>query len=184
MILKVEAIVIGKRRSLEQDLSITLLTRQLGKIYVRAKNAQKITSSRLGSLQLGNSIIANLQESHQTYWLWQSTSTYSFLGKAKTLTQANLLFYTLEMISKLLPEKSEQEEIYLETKEAIQAIEKQQVGKLIRHQINIIHHLGYGIPEIISTKLKQEDFRSASTLLRHHIENILGKPLQSNKLFS
>ncbi len=88
------------------------------------------------------------------------------------------------MISKLLPEKSEQEEIYLETKEAIQAIEKQQVGKLIRHQINIIHHLGYGIPEIISTKLKQEDFRSASTLLRHHIENILGKPLQSNKLFS
>ena len=53
-------IVINKKTTKESDLLITLLTPKMGKIVAIAKGAKNIKSSRLGNLQLGNTIKAQL----------------------------------------------------------------------------------------------------------------------------
>ena len=55
-----QGIVIKSRYLGESDLSVTLLTKDLGKINVTAKGAKNIKSTRLGSLQLGNIIKVHL----------------------------------------------------------------------------------------------------------------------------
>ena len=178
-----KAIVIGKKNTGEQDIQIILFTENIGKIYAKAKGASKITSSRLGSLQLGNTILCTLSK-QSPYFISQSKSTYNFLQTQKTLSQTNLLFFLLELINRITPTGDSNIELFREVEKSIQSIDKSQVGLFIKHELNIISLLGYGIPQSITDYLAKSDFRNAQQNIQHYIESIIDKPLQSKKLFS
>lgn len=176
-------IVIKRSNYQESDYFITLLTPDLGKISCLAKGVKSLKSSRLGSLQLGNIIKANLYTKDKFIWLSESQNVEPFLQDNKSLTQLNLLFYILEIINHFIADNQVIVGIYPIVVELIQAINNNQFAQLIKNEINLINVLGFGLPSEINELYQSRDYKSCQLQIKKHLESIIEKPLQSSKLF-
>lgn len=176
-------IVINKKTSKESDLVITLLTPHLGKIIALAKGAKNIKSTRLGNLQLGNTIKVQLYQKDDFNWISDSQNIYPFLQNSKTLTQLNLLFYFLEIVNQLIAENQHIEHIFEISQNIIAAINKNQFKQYIQNEIKFLELLGFGLPNEIKQSFFKKDYKTSQKLIQHFFESITEKPLQSNKLF-
>jgi len=176
-------LVINKKTIRDNDLLITLLTPELGKIVALAKGAKSIKSSRISSLQLGNTIKAHLFQNQNQYWISESQSLTSYLRYPKSLTQHNLLFYFLEYINLLIAENQQIDGIYQISSNIIQAIEKENVKNYIKNEIDLVKLLGFGVPPEIIEYYQKSEFHSCQKLLKTFLESIVEKRLESNKLF-
>lgn len=176
-------IVIKSKTIKESDLIVTLLTPNLGKITVLAKGAKNIKSSRLGSLQLGNIIKAHLYQKNDFLWLAESTTVSQFLRTKKNLTQLNLLFYFLELLNYFIADNQQINTIYPIAEKVITAINYNNLAEFIKYEITFVQALGFGLPENIQKIYDQKDYITCQKLLKTHLESIIEKPLQSNKLF-
>ena len=176
-------LVINKRTSKEDDLTITLLTPTMGKIIVRALGAKKIKSSRLSTLQLGNTIKAQLYTKYNQTWLSESQTLTSFLHHQKSLTQHNLLFYFLELINQLIVENQHTPGIYEISAAIVQAIDQNNFKEYIKNEIELLKVLGFGVPETITSHFMANDFQSCQKFIKSFLESLIEKKLESNKLF-
>jgi DNA repair protein RecO (recombination protein O) len=176
-------IVIKVKTYKETDLLITLLTPSLGKITALAKGAKNIKSSRLGSLQLGNVIKAHLYQKNDFLWLSESTTITQFLRSKKNLTQLNLLFYFLEILNYFIADNQQLEGIYPVAENLIKSINNNQLIQFIKYEIQFIHILGFGVPSEIELSFDHKEYIECQKLIKHHLESIIEKPLESNKLF-
>lgn len=177
------AIVINKRKTKENDLLITLLTPKLGKITTLAKGAQNIKSRRIGSLQLGNTIKAQLYQKNDFIWLSECQTTDPFLQTNKNLIQINLLFYFLEILNKLIAENQQIENIYQISQKIINSINKNQLKSYIKNEILFMKTLGFGVPPEINKYFEKGDYKTTQQLIKKFFESVIEKPLESNKLF-
>lgn len=180
----VTGIVINKRTYKDNDLFVTLLTPNYGKINCLAKGAKNIKSRRLGNLQLGNIVKASLYEKDNFTWLSESTSIKSFLQTNKNLVQLNLLFLFLEFINQLVAENQNIPKVYETCQKIISAIDKNQLKHFILNEINLIKILGFGVPENIISSYNTNNFKTTQNLLKNYFESIVEKPIESNKLFT
>lgn len=176
-------IVIKTKTVKESDISVTLLTPTLGKIVVLAKGARNIKSTRLGSLQLGNIIKANLYRKNNFLWLSESVTLSQFLHIKKNLTQLNLLFYILEIINYFVAENQDIPGIYQISEKIIDAINRNRLASFIKYEIEFIELLGFGVPPQILPLFENQDYINCQKQIKLHLESIIEKPLQSNKLF-
>jgi DNA repair protein RecO (recombination protein O) len=176
-------IVIKSKTIKESDLLVTLLTPNLGKITVLAKGAKNIKSSRLGSLQLGNIIKAQLYQKNDFLWLSESITISQFLHTKKNLTQLNLLFYFLEVLNYFIAENQQINQIYPIAEKVILAINRNNLNNFIKYEIEFIRALGFGLPVNIQQTFNDRDYINCQKLIKTHLESIIEKPLQSNKLF-
>ena len=176
-------IVINKKTIKETDLLITLLTPKQGKIVALAKGAKNIKSSRLSSLQLGNTIKVQLYQKNDFLWLSEAQTITPFLQSQKNLTQINLLFYFLEILNRLIAENQHIEKIYQISQEIIDAINQNQLNRYIKNEILFLETLGFGVPEEINKYFAKKDYKTAQQLIKGFFESIIEKPLESNKLF-
>ena len=176
-------IVINKKTVKETDLLITLLTPRLGKIIALAKGAKNIKSSRLSSLQLGNTVKVQLYQKNDFLWLSEAQTITPFLQSEKNLTQLNLLFYFLEILNRLIAENQQIENIYQISQEIIDAINQNQLNRYIKNEILFIETLGFGIPNEINQYFEKKDYKTTQQLIKGFFESIIEKPLESNKLF-
>jgi len=177
-------IVIKSQFVRESDIRVTLLTPNLGKIIVTAKGAKNIKSSRLGSLQLGNIIKTHLYKKGDYLWLSESTTISQFLQDKKHLTQINLLFYFLEILNNFIADNQHIPGVYEISEKIIMAITDNQLAQFINYEIKFIDTLGFGLPKNIIETYKEKEFVACQKLIRQHLESILEKPLQSNKMFN
>jgi len=178
-----EAIVINHRSLKEVDSLITLLTPRDGKIVALAKGAKNIRSTRLGSLQLGNTIKVHLYQKNDFIWISEAQTINQFLQTDKSLTQLNLLFYFLEIINRFIAENQQIEGIYTISKNIIESINKNQVNRYIENEIKLLDNLGFGTPPEINTSFAKKDYPVTQKLIKNFFESIIEKPLESNKLF-
>lgn len=176
-------IVINKRKVHESDLLITLLTPNKGKILALAKGVQNIKSNRLGSLQLGNTIKAQIYTKNENAWISEAQSVTQFLQKEKSLTQINLLFYFLEILNHFIADNQQIEGVFPISQKIIQAINQNKFKNYILNEMNFIKILGFGLPPEIEKYYEKEDYRTAQNLIKTFLESIIEKPLESNKLF-
>jgi len=176
-------IVINKKTIKETDLLITLLTPRNGKIVTLAKGAKNIKSSRLSSLQLGNTIKAQLYQKNDFLWLSEAKTITPFLQSEKNLTQINLLFYFLEILNRFIAENQQIENIYQISQEIIDAINQNQLNRYIKNEILFLEALGFGVPNEINLYFQKKDYKTTQQLIRGFFESIIEKPLESNKLF-
>ncbi len=176
-------IVINKKTVKETDLLITLLTPRNGKIVALAKGAKNIKSSRLSSLQLGNTIKAQIYKKNDYLWLSESQTIIPFLQHDKNLTQLNLLFYFLEVLNRLVAENQQIESIYKISQEIIDAINHNQLNRYIKNEILFLEQIGFGIPSEIEKYFQKKDYKTTQQLIKGFFESIIEKPLESNKLF-
>lgn len=178
------ALVINKKTTKEADLLITLLTPTRGKIYVTAKGAQNIKSSRLSSLQLGNTIKAQIYQKNNHAWLSESVTQKSILQSQKNLSQLNLLFYLLEIINRFIATDQHTDQLYDLCQQLIDSISKNQFAHFIHYQIKLIELLGFGPPDEIITLFADKEYRLCQQQIYHYLESIIDRPFQSSKLFS
>jgi len=176
-------IVINKKTIKETDLLVTLLTPRQGKIIALAKGAKNIKSSRLSSLQLGNTIKVQLYQKNDFLWLSEAQTINPFLQSEKNLTQLNLLFYFLEILNRLIAENQQIENIYQISQEIIDAINQNQLNRYIKNEILFIETLGFGVPNEINQYFQKKDYKTTQQLIKGFFESIIEKPLESNKLF-
>lgn len=179
----VQGIVINKKTIREADLLVTLLTPRDGKITALAKGAKNIKSSRLGCLQLGNIIKAQLYQKNNYLWLSESQTIVQFLQDYKSLSQINLLFYFLELANRLIAENQQIEGIYEISQKIIESINKNLVHRFIENEIKFIEILGFGLPPEIKKYFSQKNYKASQKLIKTFFESIVEKPLESNKLF-
>lgn len=176
-------IVINKKTSKEADLVITLLTPKLGKIVALAKGAKNIKSSRLGNLQLGNTIKVQLYQKNNFNWLSESQNIIPFMQSDKNLAQLNLLFYFLEIVNQLIAENQHIEKVFDISQNIINAINKNLLNSYIQNEINFLEVLGFGVPNDIKENFVKKDYKTSQKLIKRFFESIIEKPLESNKLF-
>ncbi len=177
------AIVINKKTSKESDLFVTLLTPKLGKITALAKGAKNIKSSRLGNLQLGNTIKVQLYQKNNFNWIAESQNIIPFMQTNKSLAQLNLLFYFLEIVNQMIAENQHIEKVFDISQNIINAINKNFLSTYIQNEINFLEVLGFGLPLEIKETFTQKDYRNSQKLIKRFFESIIEKPLESNKLF-
>lgn len=176
-------IVIKTQTVKESDIRVTLLTPHLGKITALAKGARNIKSTRLGSLQLGNVIKCHLYSQNDFLWLSEATTVIPFLLKPKNLVQLNLLFYFLEILNYFIADNQQIVGVYEVSEKIITSINHNNFSEFIKYEINFINLLGFGLSPNIENHYKQKDYVNTQKLIKRHLESIIEKPLQSNKLF-
>jgi len=182
--LNTEAIIINIRDNKEKDLSITLLTPNLGKIQASASGAKSIKSTRAQSLQLGNIVKVSLYQKNNFYWLTESQSTLSFLQKDHQLIQLNLLFYFLEILKNFAPEDEASSELFELSTSAITSLYNNHWPTFINQQIKILNTLGFGAPLDLQQNYNDKNYQLAQQQLILYFESILQKPLFSHKLLT
>jgi len=180
----IQGIVINHKTYKESDLLITLLTPTDGKIFCLAKGVKNIKSSRLSTLQLGNTIKASLYEKNNFYWLSESKTILPFLYSQKSLTQLNLLFYTLELLNSLIAENQIAPELYKAAQATIVSINKNKLIAFIQSEINLLKLLGFGPPADIITAFDNKQYKLCQKYIKQYIESLVERPLESNKLFT
>lgn len=176
-------IVINKKTLKESDLLITILTPKLGKIVALAKGAKNIKSSRLGNLQLGNTIKVQLYQKNDFTWISESQNLIPFMQTDKNLAQLNLLFYFLEIVNLFVAENQHIEKMFDISQNIISAINKNLINQYIQNEINFLEVLGFGVPHDIKENFANKDYKTSQKLIKRFFESIIEKPLESNKLF-
>lgn len=179
----VTGIVVNKKITKESDLFVSLLTPNNGKIVALAKGAKTIKSSRLSSLQLANTIKAQIYQKNNFNWLSETQTINSFLNSSTSLTQINLTFYFLEIVNSLIAENQQINEVFNISQNIIKSISKNDIISFINFEIKFISTLGFGIPQEIISAFNKKEYKKTQNLLRHYFENITEKKFESTKLF-
>lgn len=177
------AIVINRRKFLESDQSIILLTPELGKITTVAKGITSPKSRRQGHLEPGNIIKAQLYQKQDRYWLTETSVTEHVLSSARSLTQLNLIFYFLEIINQSVAENQQIDGIYQVTRSIINAVDQNQFVSLLQQEINLLDLLGFGVPTEITDFYQDKKYPECQNRIRLFLESIMEKPLKSSRLF-
>lgn len=179
-----EAIVINTKDNKESNILVTLLTPNLGKIYVYASGAKSIRSSRLSNLMLGNIVKVSLQQKNNHYWVSEAVAKLSFLQIDHQLVSLNLLFYFLEVLKNFAPENESSPELFELSSLAITSLYNNHWPKFIKYQIEILNSLGFGAPADLHQNYLDKNYQQAQQQLILYFESILQKPLASHKLLT
>ena len=115
--LKTEAIVLRKRSLPNQDVIVTLLTKELGKINTIAKGIKKITSRRLPHTQTANLINTVIYKKAERFYLQQSNLISGFSEIKKNQEKVRILYIYLFAIERLLPENQVEDLVYKLTRQ-------------------------------------------------------------------
>lgn len=182
--LNIQAIIVNTKDNKEKNLSVTILTPNLGKIYAYATGAKSINSSRSANLQLGNIVKISLFQKYNSYWITECQSTLSFLQKDHQLIQLNLLFYFLEILKNFAPENEISLKLFDLSSQTITALYNNNWPQFIKKQIEILNTLGFGAPADLQENYINKDYQLAQQQLIIYFESILQKPLASHKLLT
>lgn len=180
--LKTKAIIINKKVYKENDLLVTVLSQNQGKLFFIAKGASNTKSSRNSTLQLGNIVNLDLYQKNDFYWLSDSVTIKNLFKNRKSLNQIKFTFYFLEILNQLVSENLHQELLFDKSISLILAIENKSFTKYVDHLIDLIKILGYGIPENITTSQRQGQYLTCQKLLINYIQTIIELPLQTSKI--
>lgn len=108
---KVEGFVLKKKELLEDDMSVTLFTKEFGKLSVIAKGARSFKSRRGAHLQTGYLIKARLNDHHDVYYI-SSTDLISAFGELRTQEKMDVLYLYFYILDRMLPERMPEAYIY------------------------------------------------------------------------
>ncbi|MFA6005498.1 MAG: DNA repair protein RecO [Patescibacteria group bacterium] len=129
---EVTGIILKKVRSKNNDKTVVLFSQELGKLYLVAKGAQKITSKRLTSLDSLNVVRVNFNERLGFMYI-REVDVISRLQTIKdSYEKRRLLLLFAEVLDKLLPVNQCEIEVY---KESVSFLQKLSTGNVSDHSI-------------------------------------------------
>lgn len=121
---KTVGVIIKRRNSGEADKSLSIFTKDFGKLRILAKGIRKITSRRSGHLDLFNHVAVTIYRGKSSDLIQEASriSSSDSFQLASTLPQTMYSFYLCEIIDKLTPDGQRHEDIYFELVHALQKL--------------------------------------------------------------
>lgn len=146
-------IILQKKDSFEQDRVIIALTERYGKLRLIAKGAKKITSRRLGKLELLNLCLFQLYSVHTDKQLiTQCEVEETFTNIKKDLRLIAAASYLVEITDKFILENQPAHEIFLLLKKNLELLNQKKPPLIIisSYSIKLLTILGY-LPDFQKT---------------------------------
>lgn len=143
-----EGFVLKKTTLLEMTQSITVFTRERGKMHFIVKGARKITSRRSSHLQTGNLIRFDAASHANGAWYVRSTTLQSGFSLLKeSEDKVRVLYNLLLVLDRLLPMEQAEDmvyEMFLRSVVHLNGTQMQHDGVLFAFVGQIFEALGYG----------------------------------------
>ena len=176
---KTEAIIIKRRNFNESDRIITILTRDMGKLSVKAQGVRKITSRRSSHIELLNHTQISLYKASHIPVLVEAQMINSFAEIKNDLQKTGFAYHMCELIDGLCPEGQEQHGIFTLLKNTLNQLSLVNSDELVftihNFEIGLLTQLGFWHDSAQASKdLDTGQF----------IESILERKLKSNRIFS
>lgn len=109
---KLEGIVIKRRNIGEADRIITVFSKSLGKVQIKAKGVRKISSRRSGHIELLNHCVLSLHQANLMPILTEVQSFENFSLLKSDLKRVGSAFHICELVDGLCAENQANEEIF------------------------------------------------------------------------
>lgn len=108
----VEGIILKRRNIGEADRILTVLTRNLGKITVKAVGVRKISSKRSAHIEPLNHAVLSLYKGKGMHTLTEVVAKESFAEIKQDLQKIGFAYHLCELIDGLCPEGQENSQVF------------------------------------------------------------------------
>jgi len=171
---RTEGIVIRRSNYSEADRIVTIFTRKLGKIKVKATGVRKIASRRSPHIELFNYCVFELYQGKGMIILTEVESKESFPLLKTDLKRIGFAYHLCELIDGLCPENQEHEDIFMLLGRTLRKVSKEDNLDLIIHEfeLELLKLLGFYKFESSKTKINTQNL----------IEQILERKLKTRQI--
>ena len=171
---KTEAIILKRRNVGEADKLLTIFSKKLGKIQVKAAGIRKLTSRRSPHVELFNLSELSLYQGRSMPILTEVVSFKHFPEIKEDLTKVGFAYHICELIDGLCAEGQENEYVYHLLAETFQRMCGQEDLLTIVHEfeIDLLTALGFYRHSEFTKTLNTQAF----------IEQILEKKLKTQRM--
>lgn len=186
---KTEAIVIKRRNYNEADRMLTVFTKDMGKLQIKAKGVRRITSRRSSHIELLNHSRISLYKAYSIPVLTEIETLHGFENIKNDLYKVGFAYHICELIDGLCPENQENSAVFDLLSSTLHRLSNcsSDIGSDIdplqqETLIEIVH--GFEV-ELLTLLGYWNNSQPAQQLSTHSfIENILERRLRSKKIFS
>jgi hypothetical protein len=109
---RTEGIIIKRRNFNEADRLLTVMTREYGKIQIKAVGVRKITSRRGAHVELLNHTILHLYKGHTFSLLTEAKMLDDFSSIKENFEKVGLAYHLCELVDGLCPENQENNNVF------------------------------------------------------------------------
>jgi recombinational DNA repair protein (RecF pathway) len=109
---RTEGIIIKRRDFGEADRIITVMTRDYGKLKIKATGVRKITSRRAAHIELLNHTILHLYKANTFAILTEAKMLDDFSAIKENFTKVGFAYHLCELIDGLCPENQENRNVF------------------------------------------------------------------------
>lgn len=173
---KTEGIIIKRINIGEADRILTVFSKRLGKIKVKAIGVRKLISRRSPHIELLNYSVLTLHNGRSLPILTEATTVEDFSLIKENLTKVGFAYHICELVDGLTAEHQENRTVFnllCSTLERL-AAEEDIVPIIHEFEVELLSLLGFWSKTRVSQNLDTHYF----------IENILERKLRSKKLLS
>jgi DNA repair protein RecO (recombination protein O) len=180
---KVEAVVVGRKDFGEKDMIIDLFTKNKGKLRTLAKGIRKISSKRLGHLELGNYVKVVLYQG-KTFAIITETEVIDYDQSLRSNPdKLGSLMFICELVNVLLPENEVNKKIFIDLLKTKKAISNKRFGQTVWFEGQLLKQLGYGLPDQAKQLWQNKKWKQAHPYLKKRIQEITETKIESLALF-
>ncbi len=171
---RTEGIIIKRRNTGEADRILTVLSKNYGKIQVKAPGVRKITSRRSAHIELLNLSVLSLYRSSRSPLpiLTEAQSLEDFQSIKKKLKKVGFAYYICELVNNFCPENQENKKVFFLLKDVLTKLENSSNAEHVvdNFEKEFLRLLGF-IPKSFLLEDRQV-----------FIENILEKRLKTKEM--
>ncbi len=109
---RTEGIIIKRRNFGEADRILTVMTRDYGKLQIKAAGVRKITSRRSAHIELLNHTILHLYKGHTFSILTEATVVNDFAPVKAHFDKVGFAYHLCELVDGLCPENQENRNVF------------------------------------------------------------------------
>lgn len=175
--IKAEGIVIKRRNFGEADRILTVLTKEQGKIQIKAIGVRRITSRRSPHVELLNHCNITLYKGRILPILIEAQSIDSYRIIKDDLTKVGFAYHICELLDGLCAENEENNAVFGLTQQVLARLTTDENIATVIHEfeVELLTTLGFWN----RSQLSNQNFDT-----HHYIENILERKLKSHNMFS
>jgi DNA repair protein RecO len=172
---KVSGLILKKSRTRDNDQLLTVYTKELGKILVYGRGAQKLTSRRLGALDTLNYVQLVVKEFGHSYSLREISLKSSLQSLKQDFSKKKHLLLIVEIIDKLTAFNQQDKTLF----KYLHVFLKKQAGKSISQ--NEMYEEVTGLLKVLGYSLPPKSIRSQASLAKY-IETLSQRAITSWEL--
>jgi len=183
---KTQGIIIGKRDFLEADKILTVFTRDLGKIQIKAKGLKRALAKMAGHLEMFNLVNLELIKGRTFYIVIGAELIDGFPEVKENYEKMGLYFYFCEVLDKILEERVRHKNTFAFFLGILNELKKEDADLLlitIYFELNVLSMLGFK-PEFLVCVGCRDKIAGHSFYFSHERGGILCESCSQNDFFS